>query len=81
MLQDADPKRSGRTKTAMGPAAPTGIPAFNYTTPPMTTGIVPTSSTYLAGQYGGAARLDILSGRLGILEVVFAATLAALIVG
>ena len=68
-------------ETAMGPAAPTGMPAFNYTTRSMTTGTVPTPSPYLAGQRGAAARLDILPGRLGILEVVFAATMAALIVG
>jgi hypothetical protein len=81
MLQDADPKRCGYMKTAVGPAAPTGMPAFNYTTPPVTTGTVPTPSPYLAAQHGGAARLDILSSRLGVLEVVYAAAMAALIVG
>jgi hypothetical protein len=81
MLQEANPNRCGCMKTAMGPAAPTGTPGLNYTTPSMTTGMMPTPSTYLAGQHGGAVRLDILPGRLGILEVVFAATLAALIFG
>jgi hypothetical protein len=47
----------------------------------MTTGTVATPSPYLAGQRGGAVRLDILSSRLGVLEVVFAVAMAALIVG
>jgi hypothetical protein len=68
-------------KTAVGPAAPTGMPVFNYTLPPMTTGTMPTPSPYLASQHDGAARLDILSGRLGILEMVFAAAMAVLVVG
>jgi hypothetical protein len=68
-------------KTAVGPAAPTGVPVFSYTTPLMTTRTVPTPSPYLANQHGGAARLDILSSRLGVLEVVFTAAMAALIVG
>jgi hypothetical protein len=68
-------------KTAVGPAAPISVPVSSYTMPLMTTGTVPTPSPYLAGQHGGAPRLDILSGRLGVLKVVFAAAMAALIVG
>jgi hypothetical protein len=68
-------------KTAMGLVAPTGIPALGHTTPPVTTGIAPAPSTYLAGRHGGVTRVDILPDRLGILEMVLAATPAALIVG
>jgi hypothetical protein len=69
-------------KTAVGPV-PTSMPGdFNYTTPPMATRpSVPTPSPYLPDPHGGAARLDILSGKVGFLEAGFAVVMAAFIIG
>ena len=63
--------RCGCMKTAVGPASQTGMPGgYNYTTPDMTGGTGasgPIPSPYLPSQHGGAARLDVLSVKVGCL--------------
>jgi hypothetical protein len=68
-------------KTAMAPA-PNSMPGtLNYTMPLMTGNSMPTLSPYLISPHGRAARLDILSGRVGLLELGFTLAMAVFATG
>lgn len=71
----------GCMKTAVAPT-PTDITStLNYSMPLISGSSMPSPSPYLITPHGRAARLDILSGKVGFLEGGFALAMAAFMIG